>query len=457
MSEVAVAVPATDAHHGRTQVGAWSLYNWAAHAWFTPIAAVLGGPWLLALAKHAAGGDHAVLVGVGPLRLEADAFPSAMVALAAIVQLLVLAPLGSHIDRRSSKRRWLAGCCAVGAVACGLLALTGGGLWIWAGLLFLVGSLIGGVSDLTWQGMLPELSGSGRADHISAKATAIGYLGGGAILALDLVLVGAHDSLGMSQATAVRLCFIIAGLWWAGFGLPALRRLRPQARATAERVGSRWQELVVGLRTLRRMPHTSRYLIAYFCFADAMSAVISLSSTFLTHQLFHDDSTAAATFLFALILLVQFVAMSGAVLAGRLSRSFGAKPVLVGSLVLWCAAIVYTYAVLATKAEAIVAGVLIGVGLGVTTALARSLFSRMVPPGQEALFFSLYEVTSQGTAWLAPLIFTVVVDATGSFRQAILSLIILFVAGLLILLFTNAKEAEREARDLQPGVSQPNR
>lgn len=428
---------------------AWCWYNWADHGWATPVAAALIGPWMLSLADNAVG-DRGVLLGVGPVVLRADAFPSAMVAVAAFAQLFVLPGIGAYVDARSTKRRWLTGACAAGAAVCLALGLTHGTAWIAAGALFVVGSVAEGVSDLTWQGMLPEIAGPDRRDGLSARGSVIGYLGGGVVLAVDLVLVEARGDVGLSKATAVRLCFVVCGLWWAAFAAPTLRRLHPPARAVAAGPSHTWRRLRHDVSVLSDMPHTVRYVVAYLCFGDAVSAVISLASIFLTHELFHDSATKADPFLLVLILAIQFVAVGGAAVAGRLTRRFRAKPVLVGSLVLWLAVIVYSWAALRTKADAVVAGLVIGVGLGVTITLARSVFAQMVPAGREAAFFSLYEICNQGTAFLAPALFTVVVDVTGSFREAILSLVVLLAVGLFLLARTDVAAAAAEAAGSPP-------
>ena len=151
-----------------------------------------------------------------------------MVAVAAVAQLLVLPAVGAHVDARSTKRRWLTGACVAGAVVCLALGLTTSSAWIAAGALFVLGSLAEGVSDLAWQGMLPEIAGPAERDGLSARGSAIGYLGGGVILAVNLALVELHDSLDLTKEAAVRLCFVACGLWWLSFGLPALRRLQPR-------------------------------------------------------------------------------------------------------------------------------------------------------------------------------------------------------------------------------------
>jgi UMF1 family MFS transporter len=250
----------------------------------------------------------------------------------------------------------------------------------------------------------------------------------------------------VSKADAVRGCFALAGAWWAYFGWRAISRLHPVSRCRPHdaRLTTR-AALGASLQMMRAMPHARRYVIAYLFFADAISAVISLAATFLTHQLFDDNTTKATPFLFELILVIQFVALLGAIGFSRVAKRWGAKSGLVVTLVIWSALIVYCYALLDTQADAWIAGVGIGVVLGASTALARSLFSQMIPAGAEATWFGIYEICSQGTAWVAPLLFTIVVDITGSFRQAILSLIVLFLIGLAVLIFVDPDEAAREA------------
>jgi MFS transporter, UMF1 family len=413
---------------------------------------------MLALATNAVG-DHGVLIRLGPLQLRADAYPSAMITVAALVQFVVLPFLGSLADQWGHARTWLATACLAGSLACVGLALTTERAWLAAGLLFVFGSLTGGVSDLVWNGMLSDLA---RAEHrhaTSSRATAIGYLGAGSILAVDLLLVQARASIGLGEAMAVRICFVTAAAWWVGFGLPSLQHLpqRPPGVHLTE-AGSRTRpdtatdtragigrRLRADLRQLRTMPQAWRFVGAYLCFADATSAVLALASTYVTHQLFHDHTVKATPFLFELILLVQFVAVAGAVGFNRLARRLDAKRALLWCLALWCVAVVFAYAVLDTKAEAVVAGIAMGIALGGTVALARSLFANMIPAGREATWFSLFEVCSQGTAWIAPLLFTIVVDITGSFRQAMLSLVLLFGLGLVLLWRSDPDEAAREA------------
>jgi UMF1 family MFS transporter len=143
--------------------------------------------------------------------------------------------------------------------------------------------------------------------------------------------------------------------------------------------------------------------------------------------------------------MIQFVAMAGALLFGRLARRIGAKRAILLSLGIWVCVILYAYAALDSKPAAIVAGIVIGIVLGGSQALARSVWSQLIPTGVEATLFGFYEVSTKGTSWIAPLLFTIVVNATGSYRQAILSLVVLFVAGAGLLATTDLEAAAGEA------------
>lgn len=436
----------------RPRVADFARLGWANQAWLTPMAAVLTGPWLLSLATSAVG-DRGTLVDFGFWHLRADAFPSFMVAIAALLQFFVLPVVGAHADSgRGRRRHWLIWSLAAGAVCCGLFAVTGETAWLAAGVLYLLGNLVMGTVDLVYNGTLPEIASPAERDAVSSRGIAWGYLGGGVLLAIDLMLLQSRSALGLSEGSTVRVCFVASGVWWLGFGLPAARRLTASTRttdATDTPSATSLRQTIRGLadtsRLLGRMPQARRYLIAYLLFSDAVTGVAALAATYLTHELFAGDSDKATPFLFELVLMIQFAAVLGAWSFGRLAKRIGAHRALLLTLVLWCAIVVYAWAWMHTTTEAAGMGVAVGIGLGSNISLSRSLFAQMVPTGREATFFSLYEVAGSGTAWLAPLVFTLVVNATGSFRQAILSLVALFVGGLVLLLLTDTDEAAREA------------
>jgi UMF1 family MFS transporter len=415
------------------------MYAWANHGWETTVSTVLIGPWLLSLAtRHRPG--SATLFRVAGISIRAESLPSLVVTLAALAQLVVLPSVGSASDRLGSRRRWLSWACVVGSVCAVALAATSGTRYVVAAGLYLLGSLAYGASNVLYNSFLPQIADATERDALSSRGFAYGYAGGGLLLAANLLLLVAHNAVGIEKVTAVRICFVSAGLWWAGFGLWSVRRLGP-GTGTGNGAG---RGTIDTARLILGLPHTRRYLLAYLLFSDAISAVIGLSSTFITHELFGGSASRASTFLFALILLIQVIALAGAVVFGTLASRVGTKRALLGSLAIWCGVVLYAYAGVHSKEEAVAAGVVIGIVLGGSQALARSVWSQLVPAGREAAFFGIFEVANGGTAWVAPLLFTVVVNETGSYREAILSLVVLLVLGAAVLLVTDLDAAVRD-------------
>jgi UMF1 family MFS transporter len=176
-----------------------------------------------------------------------------------------------------------------------------------------------------------------------------------------------------------------------------------------------------------------------------------MAGIFLAQELFVSrGQEASETFLIGIFLLVQFLAFFGALLFERIANWLGTKQAIMLSLVIWAGIVVYAYGFLQTTNQAWAMAAMIAIVLGGSQALSRSLFSRMIPAGREASFFGIYEISERGTSWLGPLVFGAVVGATNSYRQAILSLIVFFVAGLIILALTDTDRAIHDAGNALP-------
>jgi UMF1 family MFS transporter len=212
------------------------------------------------------------------------------------------------------------------------------------------------------------------------------------------------------------------------------------------------RQLRGSFRALRALPGTLRYLVAFLLFNDAIQAVVALSAVVLTQELFVAkgmDAGDATPFLLQLVLLIQVVAVLGAAGSARLAARIGAKSTLLLTLALWVSVVVYAVVALDSTAAAYAMGAVIALVLGGSQALARSLFSSMVPDGRQASFFGFYELAERGTAWIGTLVFAIVLDVTGSYRGALLSLLVLFVAGGLLLAATDTDAAIAAARDAE--------
>ncbi len=434
----------------RREIFGWMMYDWANSAFSTTVGAALLAPYITALAQSAVG-ENGTVLSLGPLGVvTAKSFFPYCISISVFLQVFLLPILGAIADYTNLKKRLMAAFCYVGALMTCLLFFITTNLYLLGGLLFIIANLSFGAAIVFYNAFLNDITTEDQRDKVSSRGFAMGYLGGGLLLLANLALVLMAERIGISRGLAVRLSLLSAGLWWAGFALLTFRRLRTREAANALPHGTSaltigFRELGATFRELRRLPHTFRYLVGYLFFNDGIQTVIGLASVFLAQELGVSDS-----FLITLILMVQFVAFAGALLFGRIAAAINTKNAILLSLAIWSGVVIYAYGFLQTQNQAYGMGVALGLVLGGSQALSRSLFSRMIPAGREASFFGLYEVSERGTSWIGPLIFGLVVSQTNSYRQAILSLIVLFLAGMAILFMTNTDQAIQDAGNRLP-------
>jgi UMF1 family MFS transporter len=427
------------------------MYDWANSAFQTTVMTVLIGPYLTALAQQAVG-DNGVIFALGPFgAVTAKSLFPYCITVSVFLQVLMLPVLGAAADYGRLKKPLMIALCYAGATATCLMFFLTPDTYLAGGALLIVANLCFGATLVLYNAFLNDVAPEPLRNAVSSRGYAYGYLGGGLLLALNLALITAGGSMGITRDHAVRLSLLSAGLWWGGFAAMAFVRLKPRgADPPVYRGTTALAQAVRGVgrsfTELARLPQTLRYLLAYMLFNDGIQTVISISSVFLAQELFVARGLPTdESFLISLILMVQFVAFGGSLIFERIARAAGTKNAILLSLVLWTGVVIYAYGFLQTTTQAWAMGALIALVLGGSQALSRALFSRMIPPGREASFFGLYEISERGTSWIGPLIFGAVVGATGSYRQAILSLILLFVAGMAILAATDTDRAIRDA------------
>lgn len=432
----------------REQVG-WYFYDWANSAFSTTVVSVFLGPYLTSVAENAA--DARGLIYPLGIPVAAGSFFAYMISLSVFLQIFFLPILGAIADFSQAKKGMLAFFAYIGAIATMGLYFVQGSNYLLGGLLFLIANLAFGASVVFYNAFLPEIASPQRRDAVSSQAWALGYLGGGILLVANLVLFNSRESLGIPTDVAVRVSLVSAGLWWAIFTvipLLALKTRRPTRSLPtgASYITAGFRQLGHTIREMRRYPQTLLFLAAYLLYNDGIQAVISLSSQFGSEELGLDQSV-----LISAILLVQFVAFFGALGFGLLARRIGAKRAILLSLVIWTGAVIYSYFMPAgVPAQFFLLAGIIAVVLGGSQALSRSVFSLMIPKGQEAEYFSLYEVSERGTSWLAPLLFGLAYQNTGSYRIAIVSLMVFFIVGFAVLTIVNIRKAAEDVGNAAP-------
>lgn len=438
------------------EIFGWMMYDWANSAFFTTVVGSLFGPYLTALAQ-AAVGDNGVVLNLGFLgSVTAKSLSTFAVSASVFSQVFILPILGSIADYSHLKKRLMAVFCYIAVTATCLLFFVAGNRYLLGALLFIIANISYGASVVFYNAFLPEITTEDQRDKVSSRGFALGYLGGGLLLALNFVFVAIAPRLGISTGMAVRLSLLSAGLWWGGFAIITFKRLKTRAAGRSMPAGKSFltigfSELGQTFRELIRLRHTLQYLIGYLLYNDGIQTVIGAAAVFLAQELFVARGVEAPqSFLLGIFLMVQFVAFGGALLFERIANAAGTKNAIMISLIIWAGIVIYAYGFLQSMRQAWVMAAMIAIVLGGSQALSRSLFSRMIPKGREASFFGIYEISERGTSWIGPLVFSIVVARTGSYRQAVLSLIFFFVAGMVILFFTNTDRAVHEAGNALP-------
>ncbi|MCP9946539.1 MFS transporter [Streptomyces somaliensis] len=413
----------------RREQRGWYFYDFACSVYSTSVLTVFLGPYLTSVAKAAADADGFVHPLGIPVR--AGSVFAYSVSLSILLAVLVMPLAGAAADRTGRKKPLLAVAAYVGAGAtAGMFFLDGDRYLLGASLLILANASLA-VSMALYNAYLPQIAEPEERDAVSSRGWAFGYTSGALVLVLNLVLYGGHASFGLTESEAVRVCLASAGLWWGAFTLVPLRRLRDRGAAPGggAAVGSGWRQLAATLRDMRRHPLTLSFLLAYLVYNDGVQTVISQASVYGSEELGLDQTT-----LITAVLLVQVLAVAGALGMGRLARSHGAKRTILGSLAVWTLILVAAYFLPAgAPAWFYALAAAIGLVLGGSQALSRSLFSHLVPRGKEAEYFSAYEMSDRGLSWLGPLVFGLAYQLTGSYRDAIVSLVLFFVAGFALL------------------------
>jgi UMF1 family MFS transporter len=442
--------PADEAAGRRREQRGWYFYDWACSVYSTSVLTVFLGPYLTEVAKSAADADGYVHpLGIS---VRAGSFFAYSVSLSVIVAVVIMPLVGAAADRTGRKKPLLGAAAYVGAGATAGMFFLDGERYLLGGILLIIANAAQSVAMMLYNSYLPQIAPPEERDAVSSRGWAFGYAAGSLVLVGNLILFTAHDSFGVSEGMAVRICLASAGLWWGAFTLIPLSRLRDRrspaggSEGPTEATAPGLRQLAATVRDMRRHPLTLAFLLAYLVYNDGIQTVISQASVYGSEELDLEQST-----LIVAVLLVQILAVGGALGMGRLSRRYGAKRTILGSLVAWTLILGAGYFLPAgAPVWFFVLASGIGLVLGGSQALSRSLFSHLVPPGKEAEYFSAYEMSDRGMSWLGPLLFGVTYQLTGSYRDAIISLVVFFVLGFALLARVPVRRAISDAGNPVP-------
>ncbi|MEO5709896.1 MAG: MFS transporter [Nocardioidaceae bacterium] len=440
------------------QQRAWNWYDWANSAYYTTVLSVMFAPYMITVAGRAAGCADSEetcnkTVSVLGLHLAAGSLPFYLTSFATIASAFLLPVVGAFVDRSSRKKMHMASFAWAASFFTGLLFFMQGDHWQIGAVSIVLSSVLGGCSLVSYYAILVDVSTEEERDRVSSRGWAWGYLGGGLLLLVNLVMFLGHDLFGISQGLAVRLSLLSAGLWWAGFTLiPVLRLADYPAHNVVRESGGlmsrSFGQLATTLREMRQFPMTLTFLVAFLFYNDGIQTVIGVASTYGSKQLGFGQSVLIAT-----ILLIQFVAFGGAILFGRLAARYGSYKSILWGTYGWMVIVVLAMFLPAGNVALFLAlGVAIAIVLGGTQALSRSFFSLLIPRGREGEYFALYNACERGTSWFGTFLFGLVFQLSGSYRPAIVALIVFFVLGAFFLLRLDPERGIREAGNTAPSV-----
>ncbi len=433
----------------KREIFGWAMYDWANSAFSTTVGTVFLAPYVAALARSAAEAAGTETVSFLGIPIAPDSFLPYAISFSVLMQVLFLPILGAIADYSNLRKQMMRVFATIGAFATILLFFVTGSLWWLGGVLYVAANLAFGAAIVFYNAYLPDIASEDERDRVSSYGWAMGYLGGGLLLALNLAFFIFSEDIGVPTELAIRINLASAGFWWLGFSFVTWKRLR--SRGTSRALPASETYLKVGFKQLgktikeiKNFPETLKFLIAYFLYNDGIQTVIAISSTFAAAPLLQGGLELETSTLTGVILMIQFVAFGGALLWGKLAKWMGAKQSIVLSLVIWSGVVIYAYGGLYGETRVtqfFILGIFIALVMGGSQAISRSLFAQMIPSGKEAEYYSFYEISERGTSWIGPLVFGLANQYFGSLRPAILSLIFFFVMGLILLPFVKVDKA----------------
>ncbi len=415
-------------------INAWALFDWANSA-FAPVITVAIFP-----AYYIAVTDDTVRF------LGFELSNSAMYAYAISASYLIIAlfsPLLSGIaDYGGKKKFFLQGFTILGSAACLSLFFFRGMDQLWLGNTAFILAMIGFAGGLVfYNSYLPEIVTEDRYDRVSARGFAFGYIGSVLLLLINLAVIQFHESLGLTEGAAIRLAFLMVGLWWIGFASIPFRVLPPDPDGKPmDRVVQRGlNELRKVWNVARQAPNIKRFLIGFFCYSAGVQTVLFLAATFAEKEL--DFATSE---LIIVILLLQIVAVFGAFLFAKVSDWRGNKFSIILMLCIWMAICVTAYFV-RTNVEFYGVAAAVGLVMGGIQSLSRSTYSKLLPEDtvDTTSFFSFYDVLEKVAIVLGTFSFGFIDQLTGSMRDSILVLTGFFIISLVFIALVKVRPTKR--------------
>jgi UMF1 family MFS transporter len=411
-------------------IWAWTMYDWGNSGFVTTImAAVLPVYYSSVAASNL------------PANV-ATAYWGYTTSLAALLAAVISPVLGAMADFRGSKKSFLTIFMVIGVTAAALMYFIGTGDWLLASLLFIFGQIGFAGSLVYYDALLPHVAREDEIDMVSSRGYAMGYIGGGILLAINLAMIMlAPENL---TGLMTRLSFLTVAVWWFVFTLPLLRIVsEPKRRILAgeenfKPLQAAFSRLASTIKDIRKYKELSKFLLAFWVYSNGIGTIILMAT------IYGAEIGIGQTTLIGTLLMVQFLAAPFAIFFGWLPKKIGTKNSIYITLGIYSIIAIAGY-FLQHEWQFWALGAGVATVQGGAQALSRSLFGRMLPKSKSAEFYSFFSVFEKFSTILGPALFGVVSQITGHSRLSIASLIIFFLLGTYILTRVNVDEGIRVA------------
>jgi UMF1 family MFS transporter len=418
----------------RKIVNAWCMYDWANSAFATTIMGALFPPFYRAL-----------VIESGLAENTATAYWGYTTSIALLVIALIAPVLGAIADYTGGKKRYVAFFAGLGILATAAFVFIGTDTWLLASILYIGGNLGFAGANVFYESLLPHIAKKDDIDQISTKGYALGYVGGGILLVINVLWVMKPEMFGMPDvAFALRASFFSVSVWWGLFSIPLFRRVPepPAARETdlaINPVKAGFSRLATTFREVTRYKQLLIFLIAFWIYNDGIGTIIKMATAY------GDEIGLALTDMTIALIMNQFVGIPFSFLFGTLAKKLGAKRSILLALLAYTLISIGGY-FMQTTFHFYILAFLVGMVQGGSQALSRSLYGAMVPKHKTAEFFGFFSTSSKFAGIAGPFLFGIVSQIAGQSRLSIVSLIIFFTVGGLLLTRVDVEEGIRVAQ-----------
>jgi UMF1 family MFS transporter len=419
----------------RKIINSWAMYDWANSAFATTIMAAMFPPFYRSLATTA-----------GLSEGNATAAWAYTASISLLIVALLAPVLGAISDHTGGKKWYIAFFAGMGVLGTGLFVVLGEDSYILGSALYIVGLVGFSGANIFYESLLPHIAQKDDIDQISTRGYAMGYLGGGILLIINVLWYMWPDLFFMpSVGFALRAAFFSVAVWWALFSIPLFRNVpEPPVVRIVDRsvnvLSAGFKRLTHTFRKMTSYKQLLLFLVAFWIYNNGIGTIITMATAY------GDEIGIEMQHMVIALIITQFVGIPFSFAFGGLARRISAKRSILVALIVYTLISIAGY-FMETATHFYILAFMVGTVQGGSQALSRSIYGAMVPKSQAAEFFGFYSTSSKVAGILGPLLFGVVSQITGGSRLSIVSLIIFFLVGGLLLLKVNVAEGIRVARE----------